>query len=191
MARSKADILGAKFNKEEVFVIGSTPEQRVELLYIRQGMPAGAIHKRLEKWGDEITLTRIRNIIQRKDLKQKRKDFHSAYDLEKHKQRAMKAATKDVNDEDEVRGVYAQISGHMINSIKQKFLLSTTPDSDIAQMSISDLASLAMTLEITQKVHHKALGIPELIKIDPTSGMEGIIVVPVETKETVDEGEND
>lgn len=190
MARSQDDIF-KRFNKDEVFVIGTTPEERVELLYIRQGMAAGAIQKRLEKWGDEITLTKVRKIIENKDLKQRRKDFRNAYDSKKYMERAEKAAVKDVSDEDAVRSVYAEVSGQIINSIKQKMALACTPDSPIPQLNVQDLASLSMSLEVTQKVHHKALGIPELIKIDPTSGLEGIRLVPKHEIPAVDDGEND
>lgn len=187
MARSSKDIF-KKFNKDEVFVIGATVEERVELLYIRQGMAAGAILKRLNDWGDEIMISRVRKIIDNKDLKQKRKDFVKAYDVKMHMARAEKAAVKDVGDEEEVRGIYADMSGQIMNSIKQKFFLSIGPDSPIPNLSIGDLSDLAHTLEVTQKVHHKALGIPELIKIDPTGGFEGITIVP---KHEIPGGDND
>lgn len=190
MGRSPDDVF-KKFDKNEVFVIGSTPEERVELLYIRQGMPPYKIFDRLKTWGDEISIQRIRSIIKNKSLKKKRQDFKNAYDLELHKARAVKAATKDVSDETEVREVYAQVSGDIINSIKQKLLLSTTPDSSIPQMSVQDLASLSMSLEVTQKVHFKSLGIPELIKIDPTGTFEGITIIPGDETQTVDGGDDE
>lgn len=166
------------FNKDEIFVIGSTPKERAKILYIRSGMTPGKIEERLKKWGDEIPITRIRDWIKNKDWKKQREIFKNTYTNAVHVQRAKTIAIKDVSNEEQVREVYAEVSGQVINSIKQKLAMSITPDAPFPTLTVQDLASLALALETTQKVHFKSLGIPELIKIDPTTGMEGIRVIP-------------
>jgi len=177
MAKKKRDAF-KKFDKDQIFVIGTDSEERCKILYIRSGMAPGAIRDRLSKWGDEIPLTRIRGWIKKGKWADLRKSFKETYSTEVHIERAKQTAVKDVSDENEVRGVYAQISGEIVNSIKQKLYLSKTPDSPFSTLSSQELESLSETLERTQKVHHRALGIPELIKIDPTSGFEGIRIIP-------------
>jgi len=103
-------------------------------------------------------------------------------------QRAKKAAKEDVSVESNIRDFYSEISGELMNSIKQKLFLAKVPDSPFCVLSTQELASLAMSLEITQKVHHKALGIPELIKIDPTTGFEGIRIIPAHEDPALDDG---
>jgi len=166
------------FSKDDIFVIGTTPEERAKILYIRSGMSPSLIARRLEKWGDQITTKRISKWVDKKGWVKLRKQFKDTYSEAVNVERAKKIAVKDVSDENEVRGVYAEVSGQIINSIKQKLALSVTPDSPFPTLNVQDLASLALSLETTQKVHHRALGIPELIKIDPTTGMEGIRVIP-------------
>lgn len=185
MASNPKDVY-RKFSKNDVFVVGTTSEERVKILYIRSGMSPSIIYKRLKKWGDEIPLTRIRNWIAKGDWRKEREKFKQTYSTTIVEQRAVAAAVKDVSDEQQVREVYSEVSGQMINSIKQKLALATTPDSPIPTLDVQELASLAMSLDITQKVHFKSLGIPELIRIDPTSGFEGIRIIPAHEDPDID-----
>jgi hypothetical protein len=171
--RSKEKVF-KKFDKDQLFVVGGTAEERAQILYIRSGLAPHEIQKRLKDYGEDIPITRIRGWAKSKKWKEDREKFRQTYSAEVHHARARKEAEKDVSNEEEVREVYSQVSGRIINSIKQKLDLAQTPDSPHPVLSIQDLASLSVSLEVTQKVHFKALGIPELIKVDPTSGYEGI-----------------
>lgn len=166
------------FKRDEMFVIGSTPEERAKILYIRTGMSPSKIERRLKQWGDSLTLKIIRGWILKGKWRELRKKFKDTYSTEVQVQRAKHAATADVSNENQTRAVYAEISADIANSIKQKLNLATTPDSGIPNMSVNDIATLSIALDTVRKVHFQSLGIPELIKIDPTSGFEGIRIIP-------------
>ncbi len=187
--RSKSDVF-KKFDKEQIFIVGSNTEERAKILYLRSGMAPYEIQKRLKDWGEDIPITRIRGWVQKKKWKKERAEFKKTYSAEVHNARAKKVAEKDVSNETQVREVYSQVSGQLINSIKQKLALATTPDTSIANMSVGDLASLSLSLKITSEVHFKSLGIPELIKIDPTTGHEGIRIIPAHEDPAVDDDDD-
>ncbi len=190
MSRSKKDIY-KKFDKSSIFVIGETPEERAKILYIRGGLKPSQVIRRLVEWGDtEIPAETLRTWIKRGGWKQLKKKFKDCYDVKVAEKRAEKTAEKDVSNEEQVREVYANLSGQVMNMIAQKFKYNMTPDSDAPVMNVKEISMLSESLKHMQDIHFRALAIPELAVIDPTQGQEGIRILTKQDIERLDRGRN-
>ncbi len=186
VARSKKDIY-KKFDKDSVFIIGETIEDRARILYIRGALKPSQIIRRLVAWGDEeIPAETLRTWIKRGGWKKLRDTFKETYDVKVAQKRAEKVAEKDVSNEDQVREVYANLSGQVMNIIGQKLKFNMTPDADAPVMGVKDINMLSETLKNMQDIHFRALGIPELAVVDPTQGQEGIRILTKRDLEKLD-----
>ena len=167
------------FKKKDIFVIGATTQERAKILFIRSGMKPRSIIKRLRDWGDqEIKTTALSKWVALGKWKALRQRYVDTYERTKVEAVATQQGQADATNEEQVREVYAKCAAQLMNMIHQKLRMKMSPDMDFPIMSTMELAELAKGMERLQDVHFRAIGIPDLVIVDPTQGHDGITVIP-------------
>ena len=174
MTRAKADIFKQN-GKTEIFVIGDNDEERAQILYIRSGLTAGEIIKRLKNYsGVVLELATVKGWIKKGEWLGKRKAYKVAYESKLSMVHAEKQATTDNKHQDDVRSVYADLSAHAMNIIKQKFDFTKPKFANAPIIDSKELLNLSQAMKNFADVHFRALGIAEVAVVDPTSQNKGI-----------------
>lgn len=186
MARSNDDIF-KKYGDKEIFVIGDTNEERAKILYIRSGMTAKQIAKRLNEWGDlNLTHPEIQKWVNNGEWRKLRKKYAESYDKKFTENIAAKQADADADGQQLIRNTYAEISAQLMNMVHQKLKFSTPSMGQAAIINPKDILDLSTAMKNSAEVHFRALGIAEISIVDPTIGQKGITMLTKQDAERLE-----